>query len=48
MKICQTHNQLKNYSKQLLENLENEKYYHVDNVWGADLADMQLIRKLNK
>ena len=37
------YNQLKNYINQLLENFEKEKFR--DNIWGADLADMQLISK---
>ena len=30
--------------------MKNEKYTHlfIDNIWGADLADMQLISKFNK
>ena len=29
MKICRTSNSLKNYTKHLLENLENKKYTHL-------------------
>ena len=50
MLLCKTSNQLKNYTK-LLQNLKNEDYTHfsqIDNIWGADPADMQLIRKFNK
>ena len=36
-----------NYTSQLLENLKNVKYIHRDNIWGADLANMQLISKYN-
>ena len=46
MKICQTSNLLKNYTNQLLQNLKNGKY--TQNIWGADLADLQLISKFNK
>ena len=35
------------YTNQLLQNLEKEKstliYTFIDNIWGTDLADMQLI-----
>ena len=43
-------NQLKNYTNQLLEKLEKRTVYSgfKDNIWGADLADMQLISKFNK
>ena len=42
-------NQLKNYTNQLLENLKTAVYSGFkDNIWGADLADMQLIGRLNK
>ena len=42
-------NQLKNYTNQLLENLKTAVYSGFkDNIWGADLADMQLISKFNK
>ena len=45
-------NWLKNYTNQLLENLKFKKrtvYSRFkDNIWGADLADMQLISRFNK
>ena len=43
-------NKLKNYTNQLLENFKKRKVYSGfrDNIWGADLADMQLISKFNK
>ena len=43
-------NQLKNYTNQLLKLLKKEQFIldFRDNVWGADLADMQLIRKFDK
>ena len=44
MKLYLIKNQQKNYPNQLLENLR-KKY---TNVWGTDLADMQLINKFNK
>ena len=48
MKIWQTKNQLKNYITKLLENLKKEKYTpFIDNISGADLADMQLISKFD-
>ena len=39
-----------NFIKQLLESLKKRKMYcsFKDNIWGIDLADMQLIRKYNK
>ena len=42
-------NQLKNYTNQLLENLKNEVCSGFkDNIWAADLADMQFISKFDK
>ena len=43
-------NKLKNFINPLLENLKKRKVYSAfkDNIWGADLADMQLISKFNK
>ena len=49
MRICQTSNQQKHYTDQLLENLTIEKsiiFYRQYLV--TDLADMQLISKFNK
>ena len=39
-----------NFINQLLENFKKRKVYSglKDNIWGADLADMQLISKFNK
>ena len=35
--------------KPLLENSKNENYSSfIDNIWGSDLANVQLIRKFNK
>ena len=50
MKLKKINNQLKNYTNQLLENLKKGKGYSSfkDNIWCADLADMQLISKFNK
>ena len=38
------------FINQLLESLKKEKVYSSfeDNIWGVDLADMQLISKYNK
>ena len=46
-KICY---EPKNYINQLLETLKKRAVYSgfKDNIWGADLADMQLISKFNK
>ena len=45
-----TNNQLKNCTNQLLETLKKRTGYSIfkDHIWGADLADMQLISKFNK
>ena len=49
MRIFQNSNYQKNYTNQLLENLKKEVHAPFkDNIWGADLADMQLISKFNK
>ena len=50
MRIFETTNQLENYTNQLLETLRKESYINsfIDNIWSADLADMQLISKSNK
>ena len=39
-----------NFINQLLENLKKRKVYSIfkDNIWGVDLADMQLVSKYNK
>ena len=39
-----------NFINQLLENFKKRKVYSGfrDNIWGADLPDMQLISKFNK
>ena len=46
--VCE--NQLNNYTNQLLENLRKRKVHSPfrDNIWAADLADMQLISKFNE
>ena len=41
-------NQLKNYTNQLLEIFKNVYSGSEDNIWGADLADIQLISNFNK
>ena len=50
MKLCLIRNQLKNYTNQLLQKFKKRKAYScfIDNIWGADLAVMQLISKLYK
>ena len=38
-----------NFINQLLENLKKKVYSSFrDNIWGVDLADMQLLSKFNK
>ena len=45
----QNYNQLKNYTSQLLKTLKKKVYSGFkDNIWGANLADLQLISKFNK
>ena len=39
-------NQLKNYTNQLSENLKKDNSGFKDNIWVADLANVQLISKL--
>ena len=43
-------NQLKNYTNKIIKKFKKRKVYSGfrDNIWGADLADMQLINKFNK
>ena len=42
-------NKLKNYTSQLLKILKKEAYSAFKgNIWGADLADIQLISQFNK
>ena len=41
IRLFQTKNQLKNNTNQLHSSF-------IDNIWGANLADMQLIRKFNQ
>ena len=53
MKICQAKSQLKNYTNYnytIIRKLKKIKVYSyfIENIWGADLADMQLISKINK
>ena len=47
MRIVQTNNQLQNYTNQLLEHSEKVHLSFKDNIWGADVADMPLVIKLN-
>ena len=48
--IKKIQNQLINYINQFLENLKKRKVHSSfrDNIWGVDLADMQLLSKFNK
>ena len=46
MKIFLIKNYQKNYTNQLLENVIHSPF--IDNIWGADLTDMQLISRFNK
>ena len=50
MKFFLIKNYQKNYVNQLLENLKKKKVHapFIDNIWGPDLADMQLISKFHK
>ena len=49
-RIFQTKNQIKNYTNQLLKKLKKIKVhsFFIDDIWGTDLTDMQLISKFNK
>ena len=46
MKLNKINNLQMNFIDQLLENSKKEKCK--DNIWGVDLADVQLISKYNK
>ena len=50
MRLSKIYNQLKSYQNQLLEPFLKKTVYSEfkDNIWGVDLADMQLISKLDK
>ena len=49
MKLKKINNQQRNYINQLLKNSKEEKYvHHMKKIFGADLADIQLISKFNK
>ena len=50
IKIFLIENQLKNYTNRLLKNSRKKKAHlpFIDSIWGADLADIQLINKFNK
>ena len=47
-KICQASNELKDYISHIVK-FEKRKLHSsfMDNIWAADLADMQLIGKCN-
>ena len=48
-RLCLIKNKLKNYTNQLLKNFFKKPYSSlIDNIFCADLADMQLISKFNK
>ena len=48
--VVRKNNWLENCTKQLLDNLQNEKYTHILKTifFGIDLANMQIISKHNK
>ena len=50
LNLCQINNLQMNFIHQLLKKFRKRKVYSSfkDNIWGADLADMQLISKYNK
>ena len=45
-KLNKTSNYLKNYTNQLLKNFKKACSSFKNTIWGADLADMQLMSKL--
>ena len=49
MKIFLLKDQLNNY-KTIIRNFKKGKvrWSFIDNIWGADFADVQIIRKFNK
>ena len=49
MKSYKIKSYLKNYKKPIIRKFEKRKVYSsfIDNIWGADLADLQLLRKFN-
>ena len=50
MKLFLIKNRQKNYTNQLLKKVNKREVQlsFIDNIWGADLADMQLVSKFNK
>ena len=50
MKIFLIKNQQKNHTNQLFRNVNKRKVHlpFIDNIWGANIADMQLISKFKK
>ena len=50
MKNCQIKNKLINYTRQLWKQFEKRKVNlsFIENIWGANLADMWLLSKSNK
>ena len=49
-RISQTKNQLQNSKKTIIKKFQKRKVHSsfINNTWGDDLADMELIRKFNK
>ena len=47
-KIVSNQELAKELRKPIIRKSENENYTFKDKIWGADLADMQLISKFNK
>ena len=50
LKKCQTKNSLKKLNKPIIREFEKPEVHSsfIDNIWGAGLADMQLLRKFDK
>ena len=50
MRICQTKNQLKNYTNQLFKKIEKRELHtpFIDNIWGVDLADIRFTSQFDK
>ena len=50
IKICQTKNQLQKLHKPIIKKIQKQNVHppFIDNIWGVDLGDMQLISKFDK
>ena len=48
IRLCPIKNQYKSPANQLLEKPRKEHSSFIDNIWGAEFADMHLISKFNK